>query len=484
VREKEQVLFNSLNFFFFFIFVYAAYGCLYRYFRAQNVLLLIASYVFYGTWDWRFVILLATITIVNFYLGNRIFQAENPRQRKTYLISALVTSLLCLGFFKYFNFFTSSAIAILNLIGIKADFVSLNIILPIGISFYTLQALTYPLDLYYGKLRRTSGLIEFAAFTSFFPQLLSGPIERASNMLSQFSRPRSFSIENLNAAIYLILWGLYKKIVIADNIALIANRIFDNYTQYVGFDLIVGVIAFTIQLYCDFSGYSDIARGLAKLLGFEIMINFKLPYMATNTSEFWRRWHISLTSWLRDYLWWNMVKKIPMTGGLGTKVKWNASLLAVFLISGLWHGAAWNFVLWGGFHGALLIIYNLYSNRRSRDRNQSKKVWWRQGIAMLTTFCCISIGWVFFRAESLVQIADMLKEMCRWTTPLTLDFAFKLIFFSMPLIIIELWQHFSRNLLVLLQRPVLIRASIYSYLILWLIIFGHRNSTRFLYFRF
>ena len=478
------MLFNSLLFIGFFVLVYAVYLRLNRWYKAQNVLLLIAGYVFYGWWDWRFLALIAAVTIVNFRAGNAISRTDDLRKRQIHLISALVLSLSGLGFFKYFNFFADSAIAMLNLVGIKLDSVTLNIILPIGISFYTFQALTYPLDLYFGRLRQPSGLLEFATFTSFFPQLLAGPIERATNMLPQFGRRRTITADNINVALYLILWGYFKKIVIADNAALIANRIFDNYTQYRGLDLLVGVLAFAIQIYCDFSGYSDIARGLAKLMGFELMVNFKLPYLATNLADFWRRWHISLTSWFRDYLWWNMVKKIPMTGTVGAQVRWNAALVAVFLISGLWHGAAYNYILWGGFHGVLLVIYGLYNGRRIRAGQGTSKVWWRRGTAMAVTFCCVSAGWVFFRAGSLGQIAGMLKGICLWSSPSALDSAAKLLFFSIPLIIMELWQHFRRNMLAPLQWPALARAFIYSLLLIWIFVFRPHAPTEFLYFQF
>jgi alginate O-acetyltransferase complex protein AlgI len=303
-------------------------------------------------------------------------------------------------------------------------------------------------------------------------------------MLPQFGRRRTITAEKINAALYLILWGYFKKIVIADNAALIANRIFDNYTQYQGFDLLVGVLAFAVQLYCDFSGYSDIARGLAKLLGFELVINFKLPYLATNPGEFWRRWHISLTSWFRDYLWWNMVKKIPMAGRLGPQLRWNAALVAVFLISGLWHGAAWNYVLWGGFHGVLLVIYGLYDRHRSRLGQETRKVWWRRGTAIVATFCCVLVGWVFFRAGSLDQIAGMLRGLCLWSSPSALDMAAKLLFISLPLIIIELWQHFRRDMLAVLHWPVMVRAPLYALLLIWIFVFGLRTATEFLYFQF
>ncbi|NEO92828.1 MAG: MBOAT family protein, partial [Moorea sp. SIO3G5] len=296
------MLFNSFIFVLFFIIVYTLYLFLNRNYKAQNILLLIASYVFYGWWDWRFLSLLALSTVVDFTVGKQLQDIKEDRKRKLLLCISLVFNLSLLGFFKYFNFFAESFSSLLQIVGLQVDWVTLTILLPVGISFYTFQTMSYTIDIYRGKLKPISNFLDFALFVSFFPQLVAGPIERATTLIPQIILPRNLNIEQINAGILLIVWGYFKKVVIADNMATIANPIFNNYTQYQGLDVLIGILAFTVQIYGDFSGYSDIARGISKLMGFELMVNFKLPYFALNPSDFWLRWHISLSTWLRDYL--------------------------------------------------------------------------------------------------------------------------------------------------------------------------------------
>jgi alginate O-acetyltransferase complex protein AlgI len=476
--------FNSLIFLAFFIAIYGCYLLLQRHHILQNRFLLCGSYFFYGFWDWRFLGFLAGVTIVNYYAGQAISRSENPRTRNRWLVLALIVSLGALGFFKYFNFFADSTAALLRLIGFAADPITLRIILPVGISFLTFQSLTYPLDLHRKRLQATAPFWDFALFASFFPQIMAGPIERAANMLPQFAKSRKIDCTRINAGLYLILWGYFKKVVVADNAAVIANRIFDNYQQYQGLDVVVGILAFAVQLYGDFSGYSDIARGLAKLMGFDLMINFKLPYLAVNPGDFWRRWHISLTSWFRDYLWWNLVKKIPVSGGFWNQLRWNFSLILVFLISGLWHGAAWNYILWGGFHGLLLVVYGLYDRYRGERNLDVPFVRARIAASTTATFMMVMIGWVLFRSTSMEQIVGMLSSIGFSISDQTAAMAGQLLFFALPLVAVELWQHFRRDLLVVLRTPNWARAPLYAALVIGILVYGVRTAAEFLYFQF
>lgn len=307
------MLFNSFTFLYFFIAVYVLYLLLKKKHLHQNFLLLVASYVFYGYWDWRFLSLILLSTLIDFFIGQTLYKQNDPRRRKILLSLSVIANLSFLGFFKYFNFFAESFESMVGLFGLTAGDLTLRIVLPIGISFYTFQTMSYTIDIYRGEMKPVKNLMNFALFVAFFPQLVAGPIERAKNMIPQIEKPRNVTPEFINAGIYLIVWGYFKKLVIADNVALIANKVFNNYTEYQGMDLIIGVLAFTIQIYCDFSAYSDIARGLAKLLGINLMLNFRLPYFALNPSDFWLRWHISLSSWLRDYLY------IPLGGNRPVK---------------------------------------------------------------------------------------------------------------------------------------------------------------------
>ncbi len=479
------MLFNSLVFIAFFAAVYATYLLLRRQHLVQNRLLLVASYAFYGYWDWRFIPLLIGITLVNFFAGGLIQRSVVPGRRKSVIILAVIANLVILGFFKYFNFFAAGLADLLHLVGMTPGAVTLHIILPLGISFYTFQAMTYPLDIYRGRLAPTNDFFNFALFVAFFPQLLSGPIERALNMLPQFGRPRTISPDRVNAGLYLLLSGFVKKVVIADNVALIADKIFDGYMQFQGFDIIIGILAFTVQIYCDFSGYSDIARGLARLLGFELMVNFKLPYLAANPGDFWRRWHIALTSWFRDYLWWNLVKNTPFGGGIWVTMRWYFSLFFVFLVSGLWHGAAWNFVIWGAYHGLLLVLYAMY-DRRWGKRGEVTPYATRSGagLKIIGTFALVTVGWVIFRATSVGQIAYMLTHIGLTSSDQTGALAYQLGFFSLPLLAAHLWQSSTRDLLAPLRARPWIQIPLYAAGLVAIFVFGLRQSMEFIYFQF
>ena len=478
------MLFNSGVFLTFFIIVYSLYLLLNRQLRWQNALLLLASYYFYGSWDWRFLTLIAISTLADFFLGRAIQRTPNntpvnQQRRKRLLITSMSINLGILGFFKYFNFFADSLVDLLNLVGLTADPLTLNIILPVGISFYTFQTMSYCIDIYRGQLEPTDNLLDFAVFVSFFPQLVAGPIERAVNLLPQVQRPRRITTEQMNIGLYLILWGLFKKMVIADNAGLIADQIFNNYMDYEDMEILIGILAFSAQIYGDFSGYSNIARGISKLLGFELMINFRLPYFALNPTDFWQRWHISLSSWLRDYLY------IPLGGNRGSKWFTYRNLMLTMVLGGLWHGAAWNFVLWGAFHGTILIVYRLLEKRPihkdpwNGDINQFI-IFLRMALMFVLTL----FGWLLFRAHSLDQISHMITNISLAISGTSTDLGKSLLFYVTPLFIIELGQYITRDLLWPTKWPLPARILFYSFILAWLFIFGVRESLEFIYFQF
>jgi alginate O-acetyltransferase complex protein AlgI len=396
------------------------------------------------------------------------------------VITSVMANLAILGFFKYFDFFTDSAVDILALAGLHADRVTLDIVLPVGISFYTFQTMSYTIDIYRKRLHHTSNFVDFALFVSFFPQLVAGPIERAVNLLPQLTKPRHITVDTVNTGLFLILWGYFKKMVIADNMAVIANTIFNSYESYHGLDIAVGTVAFAFQIYADFSGYSDIARGVSKLLGIDLMVNFKLPYFALNPSDFWLRWHVSLSTWLRDYLY------IPLGGNKGTSFGTYRNLALTMLLGGLWHGAAWNFVIWGAFHGTILVIYRLL------DRNPEHTDPWGGEFSRTRVFGKMTlmltltmIGWIIFRSQSVHQIVYMLTNIgFEVGNRATLVRGYELLFFAWPLIAVQIAQYVTRDLLVLTKLNLWWRSLAYGFLLTWIAIFGVAESTEFIYFQF
>ena len=420
------MLFNSYVFVGFFLLVYPLYLLVQRNHRAQNTLLLLASIWFYGYWNWWFLLLILFTCINDFVAGLWIHRSASPRRRKQVLVTAIAIDLTVLGFFKYFNFFADSAVAILGSVGLHADPITLQLILPLGISFHTFQAMGYTIDVYRGRMEPTSHFTDFCLFIAFFPQMIAGPISLAYNLLPQVLRPRTIRLAQVNAGLFLILWGYFQKMVVADNLAVVANRVFDNYTGYNGADLLIGILAFTFQIFCDFAGYSDIARGLAKLMGFELVVNFKLPYFAINPSDFWARWHVSLSVWLREHLY------IPLGGNRVAGWPTYRNLMLTMILGGLWHGASWNFVIWGCFHGAILVLYRLlnwdkdHANPWGRGARTYPAVLLKMGFM----FCLTLIGWVIFRARSVDQIGYMLTPVGFGTSPETGMLAYDLLFLT------------------------------------------------------
>jgi len=395
------MLFNSLEYFLFLPIVFFLYWFVFKKnFKLQNLLILISSYVFYGWWDWRFLSLIFLSTVADYFVGLKIYDSQDDKVRKSYLWVSILFNLSLLGFFKYFNFFIDSWIDLLGSFGYEQKSVwTLNVILPVGISFYTFQTMSYSLDIYYKKLKPTKDFISFASFVSFFPQLVAGPIERASNLLPQILTRRVFKYEQGVQGLRLILWGMFKKVVIADSLGIRVDRIFENYQSMDGSVLLLGLVYFSFQIYCDFSGYSDIAIGTAKLFGIELMSNFKFPYFSRDIGEFWRRWHISLSSWFRDYLY------IPLGGSKGGKWMSIKNIFIIFIVSGFWHGANWTFILWGLTHALLYIPLFLIGKNRQYTTNVVAENNWFPSIKELfqmgMTFLSTTIAWVFFRSESI-----------------------------------------------------------------------------------
>jgi alginate O-acetyltransferase complex protein AlgI len=394
------MLFNSIDFAIFLPIVFILYWFVTnKNLKLQNFLIVAASYLFYGWWDWRFLSLILFSTIVDYAVGRKLRIEENQTKRKILLWTSILVNLGFLGFFKYYNFFLDNFITAFSFFGTEIKANSLNIILPVGISFYTFQTLSYSIDVYKRKLEPTKDFIAFSAFVSFFPQLVAGPIERATNLLPQFSRKRFFDKENAYRGLRLILWGLTKKIVIADSIAPAVDDIFSNYSQYPSTILMLGALLFSFQIYCDFSGYSMIARGVSKLFGFELMTNFNYPYFSRNIGEFWRRWHISLSTWFRDYLY------IPLGGSRVSKLKKIRNVFVIFLVSGFWHGANWTFIVWGALH-ALLFIPSVLTknNRKFTDDIKLNRFMLPSApdfLRIISTFFLVSFFWIFFRADSI-----------------------------------------------------------------------------------
>jgi len=478
------MLFNSIDFALFLPIVYCLYWLLAKKkLKIQNILLLIASYFFYACWDWRFLFLLMFSTFLDYYTGIKINDSTSTTARKTWLIISVIINLGFLVSFKYYNFFVDSFAAVIEPFGFNPNFSTLNVILPVGISFYTFHGLSYVFDIYNRKITPTTNFVDYSLFVSFFPLLVAGPIERATHLLPQVKSPRKFDSVKTIDGLRQILWGLFKKIVIADNCAEYANQIFNNSGDYSGSTLVLGALFFTIQIYCDFSGYSDIALGVARLFGFELLRNFAYPYFSRDIAEFWRRWHISLSSWFRDYLY------IPLggsKGGMWMKVR---NTFIIFIVSGFWHGANWTFIIWG----ALNAIYFLPLLLSNRNRTNLEIVAMgryfpslREFLGMTVTFSLTVFAWIFFRAENVGHALSFISAI------------FKPSLFSIPVIfplgIIALigffffieWLGRGNQYAIAAighRWPIAIRWTFY-YGLLALVFFSSGKEQQFIYFQF
>ena len=481
------MLFNSFEFLIFLPIVFLLYWFVFRTRRWQNLLVVIASYFFYGWWDWRFLLLIALTSLCSYGSGLLLEHFEDQR-RKQKIVSALniVLNLGILGVFKYYNFFIENLDALLSVLGWRLDWVTMAVILPVGISFYTFQALSYTIDVYQKKLPATHDIIEFFAYISFFPQLVAGPIERATNLLPQFQKKRHFDEDKALDGFRQMLWGFFKKLVIADNCATIVNGYWDSYQELPGLTLFLVGVFFTFQIYCDFSGYSDIAIGCARLFGFNLMRNFNFPYFSRSIPEFWRRWHISLTTWFRDYIYF------PLGGSRCDKWKIIRNVYIVWGISGLWHGANWTFVCWGLFHATLLAVYNLfgintkYNNVVTFGRNLPTA---KELFQMTLTFFLAVIGWIIFRAETMTQAVDYLSLMLtnKFYDPSCLQVKSYLCY-CLLLMLVEWLQRDKQHALqwkqTILENKRWLQCAV-DYIIMFLIVFvGNFQGNQFIYFQF
>lgn len=436
------MLFNSFEFLIFLPAVFLLYWFVFKPLKWQNLFVVAASYLFYGWWDWRFLILIAITTFCSYASGLLIQKYAGRRTRRRIVCATnILLNLIILGIFKYLNFFGENFALLLDALGFKCDWVTLDILLPVGISFYTFQALSYTIDVYRGNIQPTRNIVAFFAFISFFPQLVAGPIERATNLLPQFLVPRKFDYAKAVDGMRQILWGLFKKMVVADNCAVAVNMIFDQYQSFDGFTLFIGGLLFTFQIYGDFSGYSDIAIGTARLFGINLMCNFNYPYFSRDIAEFWRRWHISLTTWFRDYVYF------PLGGSRRGKWKTIRNTFIIFLVSGMWHGANWTFICWGAYN-ALLFMPLLIAGRNRRFTGvvaQGRLLpSFKELLQIVVTFLLVVVGWIIFRAENINDAFNYITLMATDFTPHLPEHGKSALLYIAILMIVE-WLHRDRQ---------------------------------------
>lgn len=482
--------FNSLHFVVFFILVYFLYYSVRHKYRW--ILLLIASYYFYMCWNPAYLGLIVLSTLVDYLAGLYMGKTDSKKKRKLLLASSLTSNLGILFLFKYFNFFSATLTGIFGYFQTGVEFSTLNLLLPVGISFYTFQTLSYTIDVYRGHKEPETHLGLFAVYVCFFPQLVAGPIERSTNLLPQFHKEMEFDYERVSDGLKLVLWGFFKKIVIADNVSLIVDSVYSNAAGSQGLPSLIGTLLFGVQIYCDFSAYSDIAIGTSSILGFKLMKNFNRPYHAHSLTDFWRRWHISLSTWFKDYVY------IPLGGNRCSRGRQSFNLFAVFLISGLWHGASWNFVIWGGIHGVLMVAENLTRNLRKRlfHTVPSTVV---KGAGLVYTFSIVHLAWIFFRASDLKEALFILKGIFShpesYFTFQGLQESFMLLnahYSSLVIILLSLIVMEGVHLLQkgasmkqwLGKRRQPVRLALYSVLLTWIFVWGEYGVEEFIYFQF
>jgi len=478
------MLFNSIDFSIFLPIVFLLYWfVINKNLKYQNLLLVISSYIFYGWWDYRFLSLIFFSTIVDYFVGRKLQNEENQLKRKLLLYSSIIVNLGFLGVFKYYNFFIENFIDVFSFFGQEIQGNSLNIILPVGISFYTFQTLSYTIDVYKRKLNPTTDFISFSAFVSFFPQLVAGPIERAANLLPQFYKKRTFHYSNAVDGMRQILWGLFKKIVIADNCAEYANLIFNNSTDYSGSTLVLGAIFFTFQIYCDFSGYSDIAIGTSRLFGFNLKQNFAFPYFSRDIAEFWRRWHISLSTWFRDYLY------IPLGGSRGSMGIKTRNIFIVFIVSGFWHGANWTFIFWGALNAIYFLPLLLTQNNRNHMDIVAKGKFlpsFKEFVLIAITFSLTVFAWIFFRSENVSDAFTYISKILSYslfTIPEILPIP-TLLFIILFLFIEWLGREGQYAIETVGRKWNLPIRYVFYYFIIAAIVFGGGDKQEFIYFQF
>ena len=482
------MLFNSLDFAIFLPIVFLLYWFVaQKNIKLQNALIVLASYVFYGWWDWRFLSLIIFSTVVDYLVGQKLRVEEKQSKRKVLLWTSIIVNLGFLGFFKYYNFFLENFVDAFSLFGMQINANSLNIILPVGISFYTFQTLSYTIDVYKKKLEPTKDFIAFSAFVCFFPQLVAGPIERATNLLPQFYNKRTFEYQKAVDGMRQILWGLFKKVVIADNCAEFANQIFNNSADMNGSTLVLGAIFFTFQIYGDFSGYSDIAIGTSRLFGFDLKQNFATPYFSRDIAEFWRRWHISLSTWFRDYLY------IPLGGSRGGTWMKVRNTFAIFLVSGFWHGANWTFIIWGALNAIYFLPLLLTNNNRKNlgivaEGKLLPSL--RELFSMLTTFALTVFAWIFFRAENVSHAFSYVREIFSESVLSKPDFSGKMVALTtMIFIVIFLFvEWFGRDedyaIKLLFKNKKRMQQLFYTLIVIIIYFMYPIKESEFIYFQF
>jgi alginate O-acetyltransferase complex protein AlgI len=474
------MVFTSLDFVAFFAVVYALYRLLPH--RGQNVMLLLASYYFYGSWDWRFLSLLIGSTVVDYSVGRYLDREASPHKRRFALVLSLVFNLGMLGFFKYFDFFESSLAAAGDAIGWHFDPVTLHVILPIGISFYTFMTISYVIDVYRREIRATTHPLDFALFVAYFPHLVAGPILRASLLLPQIERPRRITTAHVTRGLWLVGWGCFQKMFVADNLAPLVDTVFGPSATPTGADVLVASWAFAFQIYGDFAGYSNIARGVSRMMGIELNVNFRFPYFVISPQEFWRHWHISLSTWLRDYLY------IPLGGNRHGAWKTHRNLLITMTLGGLWHGAAWTFVIWGVFQGAMLVVGRTIGRWAHRagivireGLNLARVI---LGILMFQVTC---YGWLIFRAESLSQLARFTRLLFtdfRPTATTVDSLLIPMMQLILPLMVVHIYQARHDDEDAPLEWPIVARYALYGAVCYFVLLWGDFTGAQFIYFQF
>ena len=486
--------FNSFAFAIFLSIVFILYWFLFsKNFKSQNLLILLASYFFYGWWSKKFLLLLVLSTVLDYFYGFGV-DSINKKKSKLFLWLSIINNLGILGIFKYYDFFALEFQAGFKLVGIRIDPILLQVALPIGISFYTFHGMSYVFDIYRSLRKPVTNFVDYAVFVCFFPLLVAGPIERSNHLLPQVQSTRYFNYNQSAEGCRLILWGLFKKVVIADSLSVIVESCFKEYPNQDSYTLIIAAISFSIQIYCDFSGYSDIAIGTAKLFGFELLSNFKYPYFSRDIAEFWRRWHISLTSWFRDYLY------IPLGGSKEGKFKTVRNIFIVFLVSGFWHGANWNFIVWGVIHACgFLALFLLNRNRKhvsSVVAANSKLPSIKELFQMILTFVFVTFAWIFFRAHSVRSGFSFVKRIIinGWQNPnqflhperyLIYPIEKSAIFYIIPFIAIDWCFRRDERSLIILKKFKNLRVSVYIFIIILILYFSVKQShQQFIYFQF
>jgi len=479
------MLFNSIDFAIFLPIAFLLYWFVFNStLKIQNSFLLIASYLFYGWWDWRFLFLIFFSSIVDYSIGLCLSRERNEIKRKYYLWTSLLINLGILGFFKYYNFFLDNFRQAYTVLGYSMDAEVLNIVLPVGISFYTFQTLSYTIDVYRKNLEPSKNFVEFATFVSFFPQLVAGPIERATHLLPQFNKKRKFDYHLAVNGLRQILWGLFKKIVIADNCAKFVNIIFTDSGNYSGSTLVVGAIFFAFQIYGDFSGYSDIAIGIARLFGFDLMRNFAFPYFSRDIAEFWRRWHISLSTWFRDYLY------IPLGGSRGGTAFKIRNTFIIFLVSGFWHGASWTFIVWGGLNALFFLPLLLAKKNRNHIDIVARNTYLpniKDFFRILLTFSLTTLAWIFFRADSVSHALEYISGIFNSSLFTIPEYKPLYLFLLLAFFITTEWrgrrQQFALQKIAL-GKPKVLRWSFYVGIIFLMGMYMQTDETPFIYFQF